>query len=137
MDASNTIPYKTFLVVVGEGGYFKPPNSKMYVRWGHPGFWGSMGACVPIEMRTHMIGLFPREGTGCCSCVVLIYSDPFYSSLKVKSGKCFKLNVFRVWEHESMFFNAVKSKIRFLTNLNFFGIYVLFLTLIGIRKTQK
>ena len=30
-----------------------------------------------------MTGLFPREGTGGCSCVVLIYSDPFYSSLKV------------------------------------------------------
>jgi hypothetical protein len=43
-----------------------------------------MGACVPFEVWNHAIGLFPREGIGSCSCVVLIYSDPFYSSLKVR-----------------------------------------------------
>ena len=63
----------------------KDPNLRIYVRWGHPCFRGSMGACVPLEMRTLVTGLFPREGTGGCYCVVLIYSDPFYSSLKVSN----------------------------------------------------
>ena len=83
MDARNTITEQTFLAVVGAGRYFKLPNLMIYVRGDHPCFRGSMGACVPIEIRNEVTGLFPREGTGGCSCVVLIYSDPSYSSLKV------------------------------------------------------
>ena len=83
MDASKTIMKQTFLTVVGAWVFAKPPNMRKSVRWGHPGLRGSMGACVPFEIWTYVTGLFPREGTGCCSCVVLIISDPFYSSLKV------------------------------------------------------
>ena len=85
MDGSNTKMKQTFLAVVGAGVFSKPPYLRNTVRWRHPYHKGSMGACVPIEMRTHMIGMFPRERIGCCSCFVLIYSDPFYSSLKVRN----------------------------------------------------
>ena len=81
MDASNTIMKQTFLAVVGAGRYFKPPNSKIYERWVQPCLRGSMGACVPIKMWTFVTGLFPRKGTGGCSCVVIIYLNHFYSSL--------------------------------------------------------
>ena len=90
MDASNTIPKQTFREVVGAGGYFKAPNLRIYVRLVQPCFRGYMGACFPTEMRTIVTGLFPREGMDCFSCVVLIDSDPFYSSLKVKLLKLFK-----------------------------------------------
>ena len=87
MDSSYTIMKQTFWAVVGAGVFLNPPNWKIYVRWGHPGLRGSMGAWVPFEMWTYVTGLFPREGSGCCSCVVLFYSDPFYSSLKVQITK--------------------------------------------------
>ena len=77
-------------MVIGAGRYFKPPNLRIYVRRDQPCLRGSMGACFPIEEWTLVIGLFPREGTRGCSCVVLIYSDPYYSSLKVVYNEIYK-----------------------------------------------
>jgi hypothetical protein len=76
MDASNTIPYMTFLVVVEPEVISKDPKMRIYERRGHPCFRGTTGACVPLEIRTLVTGLFSREGIGGFCSLVLIYSHP-------------------------------------------------------------
>ena len=65
MDASNTITKQTFLLVVESEVISKDPKTRIYVRWVHPCFRGMKGACVQLEKRTLVTGLFPREGTRC------------------------------------------------------------------------